>query len=647
MKSIQGIFDNSLFRIPDYQRGYSWAEQHLDDLWQDLANIRDNHIHYTGAITVERVSPESYKRWEEDLWVIEGKKYIPYYVVDGQQRLTSIIILLFTIIESISEEDELAYETRSRLFQKYIRTENERKNLHAYLFGYEIDDPSYEFLKTKIFGQISSSAYSQPETVYTNNLAKAKDFFEKRIINIPFEEKELLFKKVTQQLVFDFKVLEDDLDMFVVFETMNNRGKSLSNLEKLKNRLIYLSSLLQNEKDEKTFLRSEINNVWKTIYEFLGKNKKNILPDDAFLRTHFIMYYGFNKEKDFPNKDLFKDIFTVKRTVTGNLSYGEILSYVQSIQQAAKNWFIINNPSLALSMGLVSPQLGVWLDRLNRIRLRVFGPILMAAFCKKEQEERLLQLLEAIESYNFLIFNAAGRRSNTGNPHFYHIARHYHYSENDWSSLEDVIENINLWVEGDDEYTGYYSTENFINYMKDFFVRTNKDGYYSWPGLKYLLHEYEEHLRGRGERKTYWETPNSIEHIAPQSINESSWKVKFPNFTPKERTILSNSLGNLLLLSGQKNSELSNKDFIFKKRHPNGEGGYSGYFNGSYSEIEVSQSFDWKAEDIVLRGLILLDFMEDRWAINLGGEEQKLKLLLHNDKLEERFKGLRRPASVT
>src|ERR1035437_5122222 len=80
--------------------------------------------------------------------------------------------------------------------------------------------------------------------------------------------------------------------------SMNNRGKPLSNLELLKNRLIYLSTLFPDEEEtEKVLLRKNINACWKTIYEYLGKNKRKLLPDDVFLKAHWIMYFAYSRRK--------------------------------------------------------------------------------------------------------------------------------------------------------------------------------------------------------------------------------------------------------------------------------------------------------------------------------------------------------------
>jgi len=82
--------------------------------------------------------------------------------------------------------------------------------------------------------------------------------------------------------------LDADLDVFVAFETMNNRGKQLSKLELLKNRLIYLSTLAPVGMDQQLSLRRNINDVWKSVYRYLGMEVNSPLPDDDFLAPDFV-----------------------------------------------------------------------------------------------------------------------------------------------------------------------------------------------------------------------------------------------------------------------------------------------------------------------------------------------------------------------
>ena len=81
---------------------------------------------------------------------------------------------------------------------------------------------------------------------------------------------------------------------------MNNRGKKLSDLEKLKNRLIYLSTLYSEEEIDNAVrnnLRNEINNAWKEVYGQLGRNEKKPLNDDDFLKAHWTLYFQYSRKK--------------------------------------------------------------------------------------------------------------------------------------------------------------------------------------------------------------------------------------------------------------------------------------------------------------------------------------------------------------
>ncbi len=95
--------------------------------------------------------------------------------------------------------------------------------------------------------------------------------------------------------------------------------------------------------------------------------------------------------------------------------------------------------------------------------------------------------------------------------------------------------------------------------------------------------------------------------------------------TPRERILLRHSLGNLLPLSKPKNSSLSNKPFPEKvdgKQHP-----AVGYRYGCYAENEVSQQKDWTPQNILDRGIKLLEFMDSRWGIKIGDEQHKTQML--------------------
>ncbi len=233
LKSLSEIFEHRLVRIPDYQRGYAWKTHQLNDFWEDLLQLADDRVHYTGVITLEPVDKPNYQRWEGDLWLIEGKGYKPYYVVDGQQRLTTAMILIQAILETVNEKTELNYQLPDDIRQQYVLQTAPDGLRRSFLFGYEKDNPSDEYLRTQIFNEHSSTNHDE-QTFYTKNLAEAKEFFSECLVGLELEAIASIYKKLTQKFKFNLYEIDAEIDVFVTFETMNNRGKPLSSLELLK-----------------------------------------------------------------------------------------------------------------------------------------------------------------------------------------------------------------------------------------------------------------------------------------------------------------------------------------------------------------------------------------------------------------------------
>lgn len=362
--NVNKIFIDRLFRIPDYQRGYAWRERQLKDYWSDLRQLEEGRNHYVGVLTLDEVPEAVYKKWHDDLWIIESKSFAPYYVVDGQQRLTTSILLIQAILERFPDGEKINYFTKEEIRKRFIYDSRDEGISRSYIFGYEKDNPSYEFLKTAIFLEDSENNHRNEATIYTQNLAQAKAFFVEKLSELSAEEIESVYKKVTQHFLFNIYSMSEDIDVHVAFESMNNRGKPLSILELLKNRLIYLTTKFNSDEHEKNKLRHTINEAWKTIYHYLGRNKDKPLDDDVFLLNHFFNYFGkdhiedneqiryrahYRQYKYSYRENLLEEYFTTKNinNSEGALTINGIREYVSSLKNAVGIWFDILNPQLA------------------------------------------------------------------------------------------------------------------------------------------------------------------------------------------------------------------------------------------------------------------------------------------------------------
>ena len=76
LQSLAKIFNNRLFRIPDYQRGYAWGEHQLKDFWSDLQLVGAERTHYCGQLTLEKADETAWRQWADDCWLVVHQLWI-------------------------------------------------------------------------------------------------------------------------------------------------------------------------------------------------------------------------------------------------------------------------------------------------------------------------------------------------------------------------------------------------------------------------------------------------------------------------------------------------------------------------------------------------------------------------------------------
>src|SRR5690625_872259 len=212
--SLSVLFQNRLFRIPDYQRGYAWKKEQLIDFWEDIINIPEDRYHYTGLLSLKMLNRDELRMLEEDDWLIDIG-YKAYHVVDGQQRLTTFSILMYEIISLISNLPENKGKADSDIYIKYesikdikdqylLRVRPPEHLIKSFIFGYEIDNPSSKYLIHRIFEEPHGGTLDH--SYYTQNLLFAKKFFASHLKSLYETEGlagvEKLYRIITLKLMF-------------------------------------------------------------------------------------------------------------------------------------------------------------------------------------------------------------------------------------------------------------------------------------------------------------------------------------------------------------------------------------------------------------------------------------------------------------
>lgn len=603
--TLPGLFANKCFRIPNYQRGYAWRESQLNDLWDDIIDIQKNGTtyrpHYTGTITLQQIDQIDLTPAEKKLSA-SGMEY--YNVVDGQQRLTTLVILLNTLAKVIKKG-------KKQLIENFIKT---KQNVCRFAYS-DTNGNSYRFFMKNIIGEANTLPCSS--TIYTANLEFASSFFENKFSSLKPKELNEFQEKLLTSLVFDTKYIQNNLDVQAVFETMNNRGKPLTTLEKLKNRLLYMTSKFDATVNIKG-LSDEINNGWGLIYETLGKSNDNLLSEDEFLSAYLTLLreptdYSFSESlaetkvfQMFCNHATKYD-FSMTRQHNASIKEpivdeNKIRTFVSGIANFVGHWYEVYFPDLNTQRGLHIQKI----QYLNGSKeMRIFlAKLLMMTNAQSALVDECLEMTEKV-----LFKNALPGVSLLDERRFATRARDLHKGDLTLYELKKELDELLLQP---------IDVQSLIGGFRYLFtyVRGNI-GFHRWVALKFFLMEYENHIQRNGFPHVKWDNyyDVQIEHIMPRTWS-THWSLEMNNYlnahqslnvdeVERAKNILINSLGNLTIIQDIKNAGVGNNPWAIKQK---------AYINGSYSEIEVATNTSWHPwghDSIKARGKRMLDFMCD------------------------------------
>lgn len=278
VQTVAEIFAGKLLQIPDYQRGYAWDAQNWSDFLDDLELLEPGKDHYTGTLVLHEQEEEQ----QDD----EGSKYETYHIVDGQQRLTTVVLLLDAIRREVAKADRMKLAEGIR--KNYISVSEFHSGQP--LFKLQLNADAHEFFVNNI---LSEDPGPEGPTIQSHKrLLNAKAHFAEYFA---LQKAELgedygswilnLYNKVISQLKVSLYEVESSAEVGVIFEVTNDRGKSLSELEKVKNYLLYISSKLALENHD---LGKRINDTWSNIFQrLMAAGLVDTGSEDQFLRVHW------------------------------------------------------------------------------------------------------------------------------------------------------------------------------------------------------------------------------------------------------------------------------------------------------------------------------------------------------------------------
>lgn len=645
MKDVQqtrlgDLYQSSVFHIPKYQRGYAWTSKEVNDLLEDIeysykqrsSSDDSDFTHYFGTIVM----------LDRGTTTTEADDFETFDLIDGQQRMTTVAILMNCINEELRYVDRnmISEESKSGMSPSELADRNRRKFIRVIdTDRISLDDMNNPIFKSLVIHNQDTNKI-ETETVSQRRLVDAKEeimsWLESKRGNYIDHESYDDYYKFLKQIQKIIKTgleitqytIEDEIESGRLFEVINDRGKDLTNLDKIKSYLVYCAARFKDNSLSLDIYQT-IGNVIENITKYGGSDS----DIETFVRYHWMLFSG----ELILARQSNSEYTTVHRRIKhlekhASLSRGKeevrtwIKEYLNSIEACSKAYLSIKNPRKIESDYEYVDELVEDLDGLNRLPVsNNFLPLLMSTYHRFGISDEFNRIVSLCEKLSFRVYNIAGRRTDAGRAALQRHGYWIEYAERG-DRADEVFNGEQASLRFDNLSTALPETSRRIEseigencpdtYFMDCLLRTDifdgTDRNDGWTGvrndevIRYLLYKYEKHLRTKSSRDdisqivsfSQWKEEGiTIEHIHPQDSDEGD-----------AASELTNHLGNLVLLGPRDNSGV-------------GSMGYKSKYDDTYSESGMmmiselpSPDEGWSVEQIEQRGRELMRFALNEWG---------------------------------
>lgn len=558
--TFDSLLQKRLFRIPEYQRAYSWENKQRKDLFDDIKNLQHHDIerhHFMATVVCLQT------RTKEE---IGADEYSVFHIVDGQQRLTTLIVILKALSKRLLNGNSDKKKEANKLNELLVKGDQRLILLQTN------HDSSFLFRKYLMEGAIPP--LKSASTVAERNLVEA--FQECEHFVEDWETNPLsLLKIVKNGLDFIFYVLEDEGAVYRIFEVLNSRGLEVDWLDKCKTMLMGIAfDKFKPEAGREQI--EELHKRWTKIYHTIGLQK---IPGHEILRFAATFKHEYYQNKIISAEDAVEFF----RSHCENNPKDIVTVSDQFVDIAKKLEKLYANPRLRAVTDII------------HARLLAVAIMFDDSLNVKEQAEAL----DCWEAVTFRIFGLGKKDSRSRVRDYTRLAQEIMNKEITNREMAKRIESLadrSKVREAIDDFEG-------------------SDCYNDWPNvdLLYFFYRYEEHLAkkaGAAISKEVWaliwsaSPASTIEHIYPQNPGPE-WRGKLGRGRGQEKHI--NRLGNLMILPPDINSEAGNKSFEDKKKI---------YRKNRHLKLmeEVLNKQDWNRAIIEKREKRLLDWARTTWG---------------------------------
>ena len=554
--TLAGLFERRLFRIPNYQRAYRWESKHRAALFEDIKRVRTTGVDEHFMSTVVGLSKETVTI------ITDEYRYVD--IVDGQQRITTLVLLFKAISKALGSSNEPnVARVRQELEETLVKPDK------SLLLLQTNHDVSHHFANYIRYGH--NPAPEEAKTLADRHLLTAIKDCEEFVKDWQNEESSLgeLVVHLKNRLSFVLHEVQNQSEVYNIFEVLNNRGIEVSSLEQLKSSL--MSIVFESGEGNKDELITEIQEIWTDIYSTIGLQPR--MDDEALRFTAALLREEGPSSQPIQNAkavDMLRDISKGSPSKARKTS-----EWLRSVTRA------INEVSReTLRMGTLS--------RIAQTRLVAIA-VKLRPDLTKDEKARLLHRLEVV---SFRIYGMHRKDARTAVGSYMRLAWRI---TKEGLSLNEILEELK-------EIGNEYPIEEAVKALRkgDFY----KNQKYK-QDTRYFFYKYEEYLAKEAGQvfsnvqwDRIWESnpADSIEHILPQKGRKDDSSVHW--------------LGNLVMLPPKWNSSL-------KAKAPKDKSSayiQTGLLVAQNAVKSIERTDEWSESEIIAREKDLLEWAAKEWA---------------------------------
>lgn len=512
-QTFQELIGNGVkYQVPRFQRDYAWDKEQWEDLWVDIETIAEEQYHYMGYIVLQRKSQHDFE------------------VIDGQQRLITLSLIILSAIKNIQlliDKENEADENKQRLQvlrERYIGSKNP--------ISLKVDSKlSLNRNNGRNFKDICSTLEAPNKRGLTNTnklMNKCFKFFSDKKMGNTGQEIAEFIERVSSGMIFTKIVVQDDLNAYKVFETLNARGVKLSTPDLLKN---YIFSVVTKNNDISEEHLNELDESWSDIVHQLGESNF----------TDFIRYHHNMQTTLVTKKDLFSSIR--KLVNTSEKAY----EYLRSLSQYAPVYASLLKPhdEWWANQDVVYREVKKYLEGFDLFNIKQPFTVLMAAFFHFSADEFIKltrYFYDLTIRYNIICHESPNVQETAYNQFAMKI-----YSKECTRASH---------VKNSEQFKKLYPSDNAFYNAFEFHKMPSRQ--FS-NKIRFLLAEIENYL---GHKTDY--TKTTLEHICPYNPDEE-WDAYFGEGVND----IQDRLGNMILLEKDnlKRTPFANKKIAYLKTH--------------------------------------------------------------------------------